>query len=70
MPLPVMPSSFWVASTKPEAGTKASLAMPTIRGRAGFAGMAVMNCWKGHYTVTPTGTPGREPNGIPVFGST
>jgi hypothetical protein len=48
-----MPSSFWVASTKrdrgPEAGTKASLAMPTIGGRAGFAGTAVVNCWQGHY---------------------
>ena len=48
-----MPSSFWVASTKrdrgPEADTKASLAMPTIGGRAGFAGTTVIYCWQWHY---------------------
>src|SRR6266540_2472027 len=32
----------------PEAGTKASLAMPTMGGRAGFAGTAVLYCWMGH----------------------
>jgi len=37
--------SLSVASTKPEAGTKASLAMPTIRGLTGFAGTAVVDCW-------------------------
>jgi len=43
-----MPPSCWVASTKPEAGTKASLAMPTIGCRAGIAGTTVLYCWKGH----------------------
>src|SRR5438034_6759345 len=47
--LPVMLPSFWVASTKPEAGAKASLAMPTIRGRAGSAGAADSYCREGHY---------------------
>jgi len=32
----------------PEADTKASLAMPTIGGRAGFAGTTVLYCWEGH----------------------
>src|SRR5207247_330146 len=44
--LPVMPSSFWIESCDrgPEAGTKASLAMPIVRGRAGFAGTAAAYC--------------------------
>jgi len=46
-----MPSSFWVASTLaprdrgPEADTKASLAMPTIEGRGGFADTTALYCW-------------------------
>jgi hypothetical protein len=48
VPLPEMPPSFWVASTKPEAGTKASLTTPAVGGCAGFAGTTVPYCWKGH----------------------
>src|SRR6185503_9680947 len=60
--LPMMPSSFWIASTKrdrgPEAGIKASLATPTTGGCAGFAGTTVQHRRKGHYWLETSASPG------------